>query len=162
MVVYAPRRGIRVVDLSIKDLQNIYQFRIMTELFAIENIKDNGLKILKEAVSISLDSGLRYEDMSPDAVFEYREKIISFHIKLIETLDNVNVKKCYLWQIASLARYHFLQFATYGVTHSLGDHERLYDLIEGQRIDDAKELMKEHLNWSFQTLRTIVLETLGE
>ncbi len=160
LLVTIPRKGMSVVDISLRDLKNIYQFREMAELFAIENFNKNDLDKLETSLTETKSLNCGPGEMDTSSLWNFRKIIINFHVKLIETLNNDRVSRFYACTISSLNRYHFMQFYCDGVNHSVDDHQKIYELLKKDNIIQAKRFMKEHLKWSFQTLSKIVSQKI--
>jgi len=156
LVVGSPRRGISVVDLSLKDLEDIYQFRGFIELHAVENIDNDNL--IRLEISIEKTSGWIAEntDMDSEGLWDFRRIITEFHVTLVESLNNSYIKRCYSCLISNLARYHFLQFYSDGTHHSVEDHKKIIEFLKQGQTQQAKQFLKEHLNWSYLSLHKIV------
>ncbi|MDD2388622.1 MAG: GntR family transcriptional regulator [Desulfobacterales bacterium] len=156
LLVGTPRKGMSVVDLSIGDLKHIYQFRGMVEQYAIETFNNDNLAVLEESIVETSDWIDGHSNMDTESLWVFRKKITDFHVALVQTLDNPYIDRSYTCLISNLARYHFLQFYSDGTHHSVEDHKKILKFLEQEQTEEAKRFLKEHLNWSYQSLYKIV------
>ncbi|OQX53185.1 MAG: hypothetical protein B5M53_07295 [Candidatus Cloacimonas sp. 4484_209] len=110
LVVSVPRKGTYVTDISIEDLEEVYQAREMLECYAIDLLKDKNIRDLP-TVTASVESASDLAIPSQDnreEVFSYLKSFVGFHIKLVESAGNSWVTHFYNSISSHLARYQFI------------------------------------------------------
>ena len=73
--------------------------------------------------------------------FEYLKTISDFHIKLVETAQNVTLSHLYHSILPSLARYQSM-FISDSATE---EHQTITRLIREGKYDKSKKLMRKHI-----------------
>jgi DNA-binding GntR family transcriptional regulator len=157
LLVSIPRKGTYVTEVSLKNLQDIYQVREMIEcsavdLLAIKNITD--LPVLESTVAQS------YHLLKPlqageqgQTLFQIRG-VANFHVKLVEAADNPWLIRFYYAISPSLARYQFIYFSGFGkLVEFSAQHEMILECIRRGEHKEAKESLKSHLLCSYESLK---------
>jgi len=163
LVVNIPRKGTKVTEISMKDLQEVYQGREMLECYAIDILKTKNIRMLPN-VNASVKSALSLPIPSQDnkeEVFAHLNAFVDFHIKLIESTGNNWVIHFYNSISSHLARYQFVYlYIPESGRRSIEEHQHILSLIKGGNYDKAKKFMKEHINYTFEFLRNKILQTV--
>lgn len=165
LVVSIPRKGTYVSNISIEDLQEVYQAREMIECYTIDllkakNIRDlpNVESALAKASDLSLPSTLDSEQL-----FIYYETMTDFHVKLVGSAGNFRMIYFYQAISSNLARYQYMHFSIPGTgRRSLEDHQQVLDFVKIGACDQAKECLRDHINYSFEFQRGILESKISE
>lgn len=165
LVINVPRKGTNVTKISIEDLRDIYQAREMLECYAIDILKTKNIRILPNVIA-SVESASKLSIPSQNdkgAVFNYLKAFVDFHIKLIESAGNNWVIHFYNSISSHLGRYQFIYLYIPGSgRRSIEEHNRLIELIKDGNYGKAKTFMREHISYTFDFLRTKILEAEQE
>ena len=149
LIVSIPRKGTHVSDLSIKDLKEVFQARVMIECYAIDLLKAKHIRNLPHMES-AIESTSRlpipsYENK--EEVLSYLETLIAYHRKLLESTGNLWVLRFYNSIHPSLTRYEFIY--TYLPTHPYKyrkEHREILFSIKRGDYERAKELLRLHID----------------
>ncbi len=150
-----PRRGARVREISMSDLQDAYRARLMIESFAVDEFCAQRRPVPQDM----LDAQARMDEVaaSHDSVTKiaYTEANQHFHVTLVRTLQNqpivdflesllrINVLSMHvnLWptEQPSGALTHVL------VERNLREHRAILDALQAHDADAAKAILRDHL-----------------
>ncbi len=143
-----PRRGTYVSDLSIQDLRDVFQARVMIECYSIDLLHAKNVRrvpgvesALNFASKLSIPSYDNKEEM-----LRYLEAAVAYHQKLIESTGNHWVQRFYNSIHSSLTRYEFIY--TYLSGHPYRrkkEHREILALIGRGDYEKAKELLRSHI-----------------
>ena len=162
LVVNIPRKWTNVSEISIEDLQEVYQARVMLECYAIDMLKAKDIKELPNATA-SVESASDLPIPSQDnreEVFTYLKAFVDFHIKLIESTGNNWVVHFYDSISSHLARYQFVYlYVPASGRRSIEEHQHIISLIKRGSYEKTKKFMREHINYTFEFLRNKMLQT---
>jgi len=162
LVVNIPRKATYVSDISIEDLQEVYQAREMLECYAIDLLKDKNISDLPN-VTASVESASDLSIPSQDnreEVFTYLKAFVDFHIKLVESAGNNWVAHFYNSISSHLARYQFIYLYIPGSGgRSMEEHNRILGFIKTGNYEKAKESIREHINYTFEFLKNKILNS---
>ena len=162
LVVSVPRKGTYVTDISIEDLEEVYQAREMLECYAIDLLKDKNIRDLP-TVTASVESASDLAIPSQDnreEVFSYLKSFVGFHIKLVESAGNSWVTHFYNSISSHLARYQFIYLYIPGSgRRSIKEHQQILDFIKISNYEKAKKFMREHINYTFEFLKNKILNS---
>jgi DNA-binding GntR family transcriptional regulator len=165
LVVHFPRKGTRVSEISVQELEEIYEVRELVELGAIDLMMKKGITEPKGAIAAineAKDIRLPNQDISKEIMF-YREKITDFHVKLIEECGNCYLIKYYKTIYFSLARYQYLHFRyTPRGGQSLNAHKEVLQYIQAGAYKEAKDALLAHIRYSFDFQREILRGSISE
>ena len=156
LVVSNPRKGVYVSDISIEDLEKLYQAREMTECYAIELLKEENIRSLPEAASaLTLASRLTLpRKENTEELLQFIEDDAAFHKKLIEATNNYWVIDFYNSMFFHLARYLCLHLYIIADRKAFtAEHRLILGHIESGYFNEAIELMRTHIRTSFQNLK---------
>ncbi|MBF0390209.1 MAG: GntR family transcriptional regulator [Desulfamplus sp.] len=144
-VRHEPNRGYYTEKISLEEITEIYDFRLLIELsllpITIKNITSDGLKRLKQALDNHL-SAVR------DIYLKERlMKDMEFHLALAElsksTLQIKTLK--YLFDLLYLKYRGNILFVT-PMERVDDEHNRLYEMISKKDADGASEILKQHIS----------------
>jgi DNA-binding GntR family transcriptional regulator len=144
-----PRKGTYVSNLSVQDLREVFQARVMIECYAIDLLKAKNIRYLPEMESaLESTSGLTipsYENK--EKVLRYLETLIAYHKKLIESTGNLWVQRFYNSIHPSLTRYEFIYTYLPGRPHKYRkEHREILTLIKEGDYEKAKQLLGLHID----------------
>lgn len=151
LVLLAPRRGMFVADISITDLQKIFELRMALEGFcarmAAERASPEQLAAMKEVV--------RALDAVPDEDYKGLMMIDErFHELLYEAADNEFLENVLLRLHALSFRIWHLVLERIGCVRSaLEQHIAITDAIEDKDGDRAEILVRQHVAEFQQQIR---------
>jgi len=142
LIKIVPRVGYYVVDLSAKDIREVYDLRRILEIYALEsavrNISKKKLQELKENMK-KLQREINEEKKNK----KFRQLDREFHWSIIQSSPNVRLHKLFsqIYNIVILT-----QHINQRVDESLKEHITLVDAVMKRDIDKAKEILKTHIN----------------
>jgi DNA-binding GntR family transcriptional regulator len=149
LVIYYPRKGCYVTEISLKKCREIYQVRTMMECFSVDLLKAKGIQdlpkvesALEETVNLTMPS-------SEDAYrkFDYLKTIANFHTSLVETAGNTQLSYFYHAIFPNLARYQSLYTYISGLMNkSYQEHKQFLRLIQICDYEEAKDCLRRHIN----------------
>jgi DNA-binding GntR family transcriptional regulator len=149
LVVYYPRKGSYVTEISIERCREIYQVRTMMECFSVDLLKAKGIKDLPKVES-ALEETVNLVMPSSDDVynkFVYLKAIANFHINLVEAAENTQLTYFYHSIFPNLARYQSIYTYMSGLMNkSYQEHEKFLRLIKNCDYDEAKNYLKCHID----------------
>ena len=160
LVISIPRKGSYVSDVSIEDLQDLYQAREMIERYAIDILKLRNITELPE-VELAAEATSRLSTPSSDdaeAMLRYARAFADYHIRLVESAGNARLLQFYRGLSSNLTRYKIMYLFIEGSgPRSIREHRQFLDLIKRKAYKEAKKLMREHINVSFEFLQKKIL-----
>jgi DNA-binding GntR family transcriptional regulator len=160
LVVNSPRKGTNVTNISIEDLQNIYQTREMLECYSIDILKAKKIKTFPNVIA-SVEAASRLSMPSQDnreEIFNYLKAFVDFHIKLIKSTGNNWVIHFYNSISSHLARYQFIYlYIPSSGRRSIEEHNQILDFIRNGEYTKAQKVMKEHISYTFEFLQKKIL-----
>lgn len=155
LVMSVPRKGCYVRELSLEDCKEVFQVREMIECFAVDILRSKGITELPEVIA-AIEKMAKLpipKSTDPFEKYQYLKTILSFHVKLVESASNSWLNYCFDSIFSCLARYRSTYEPSTGLSmHSTKDHERIVKLINEQRYDEAKDLLRTHNQWAFSLL----------
>jgi len=155
LVVSIPRKGCYVRELSLKDCEQIFQAREMLECFAVNLLKTKGINELPLLVKdLEITATLEIpNDSDPLTKYEYCKKLLNFHTKLIESSENERLIQFFQSIFSSLARYRLIYEPLVGLAiQSYKDHEEFIKLIRARKHDQAKDILRSHIQWALSNI----------
>jgi DNA-binding GntR family transcriptional regulator len=144
-----PRRGTYVSNLSVQDMREIFQARVMIECYAIDLLEAKNIRYLPEMESaLELASGLTIPSYkNKEEVLKYLETLIAYHKKLIESTGNLWVQRFYNSIHPSLTRYEFIYTYLPGRPHRYREeHREILALIRKGDYNKAKQNLGLHID----------------
>jgi len=150
-VVMIPRRGTYVADLSIKDINEVFEIRTALDVLAaglaVERITEDELEQL-ERLLVEIGELIEGDDI--DKIVEVDSQ---FHDVLYRASRNDR-----LVGIINNLREQFTRFRSISIQYpgrmqkSVEEHRRLVEAIASRDTDLAQQLAREHMENSEQTL----------
>lgn len=159
-VVMIPRRGTYVADLSLKDINEVFELRTALEMLAAglaaERITDEELEEL-ERLLVQIGEYIETNDM---------EKIVEFDTRFHDLLYKAS-RNDRLVGIINNLREQFTRFRSISIAYpgrlkqTWEEHRRLVEAIAQRNIDLAQQLSREHMENAEQTLLLDMNERRG-
>jgi DNA-binding GntR family transcriptional regulator len=149
LIISVPRKGTYVSDLSVKNLREVFQVRVMIECFAIDLLKAKNIRSLPDVESaLALSSGLCIPtNDNKQEMLKYLESRIACHRKLITSADNDCLVHFYDSIHSSLARYQFIYTHVPGqASRFKKEHKEILGSIEKGDYERAKQRLTSHIN----------------
>jgi DNA-binding GntR family transcriptional regulator len=162
LVESIPRRGARVTDLSMEDLQHIYGAREMIECYAMDLLGAKGTKDFPMLDSALAAAGALSPPFNgnPKQQLVFYKTFSDFHVKLVESAGNYWLTHLYRAISANLARYQFMYFYIEGAAErSSSDHRKIMDHLKKGLYDGAKDCLRAHIFGIAELLKKRILET---
>lgn len=143
-VVMVPRRGTYVADLSIKDINEVYEIRTSLDILAAglaaERITEEELEQM-ERLLVEIGEYMDKEDI---------EKIVEVDTKFHDILYRAS-RNDRLVGIISNLREQFTRFRTVSIAYpgraknTLEEHRKLLEAIAQRNVEVAQQLAREHM-----------------
>lgn len=151
LIVDIPRRGFYVVNLSTKDIEEVYSLRLILELEALKRalglIKAKQIDEL-EAIFTEMSEAAQRGDLDQvvDLDVEFHRAIwkIADHKLLLQTLEGFILK---------ISMYLSFQTHLYEDLYAgISDHKLLLAAIRAHNEKEASEILKKHINDAIKVL----------
>ena len=149
LVVYYPRKGSYVTEISIERCREIYQVRTMMECFSVDLLKAKGIKDLPKVESALEETVNLVMPSSDDSYnkFDYLKAIANFHISLVEAAENTQLTYFYHSIFPNLARYQSIYTYMSGLMNkSYQEHKEFLRLVKNRDYNEAKKYLKCHID----------------
>jgi len=143
LVTFVPRKGVYVSKLSLKEVKEIYQLKIMMESFAARL----AISTLKEEEILKLNSilNLMKEKIKENNFKEIQKLNIEFHRMIIKMSKNEKLISLYESIILPIRRYQRIGLSAPSSWEvSLKEHKGIVRAIESKDITLAEKLTREH------------------
>ena len=144
LAVEIPNKGVYVKSFSEKDIEDIFDFRLMLECQAVKNISDN----LSEKNAVKLNNLLSdiEEAFNENDIVKYTKADCDLHNGIMELCGNELIKATYL-QLSSMIS----QFRIYSLADpkrfvaSLSEHREIVTSILQRNPEVTKQAIEVHL-----------------
>jgi DNA-binding GntR family transcriptional regulator len=156
-VVMIPRRGTYVSDLSIKDVNEVYEVRTALDILAAELAAERITEEeLEEMERLLVEIGEYVEESDMDRIVDADSK---FHDILYRATRNERLVGIINNLREQLTRFRSLSMSYPGrLKDMLGEHTRLVEALAQRNVALAKNLASEHMANAEQTLLKKMLE----
>ena len=149
LVIYTPRKGNSVSNISLEDLSEIYQLREMIECFAIDLLEEKSIQTY-ENLNLCIDrmTGLEVplQSASPEEKLNYVETLAEFHLEMVKVAGNKRLFDSYVTIHSNINRYVFLYVFTQGVfEHRVDDHIEILKYLKEKKYKEARKAVKDHI-----------------
>ena len=138
-----PRKGYFVTSISVEDLKNIFQIRMILEVgaseIAIENASLNDIKKLKEIANTKIKT------INAKSYIEYSEINFQFHLLIAKLTNNNMLANMIEGVLNQLRRVLYRDLRNLDFENMKNEHLKIVDAIEKKDISLAGRVMKEHL-----------------
>lgn len=156
LVRTTPRIGTFVTKLSGPDFNQICDFRIMVESFAVQQLKTIGVKelpalekLVEEQNAVKIPKKFIDDEQKYTLFWQFA----NFHIELVESAGNSYLTQWYRGLASNIARYQYLFFFQPGsIAKDLKDHTQMLALITSGQFDEAQIFLKAHLEYQRKKL----------
>ena len=160
LVVRIPRRGSYVTEVSMDDCLQIFEARQMIECYAVDILKRKNIRDLpdvKSELAVSSRFALSVSGTKEPITITHNPFPL-FHTKLIECTGNQRIIRFYKSISSSLARYQFMSTDEPGLVRDTQEqHEQILDLLGKGNFDEAKNLVKSHINFFFGVIEKVMI-----
>jgi len=143
LITTLPRKGSYITDISLKDLEELFEIRKILECYALDCIKKRAKKSPEKIQSMieELDSNL-LKKHDPFSV------ISGFHYSLVELSNNSRLIELYKILSVSLRRYWLIYHIEKGQRDISLEHHRgiIYSLKKGD-FPGTETFLKKHIRY---------------
>ncbi len=149
LLVSVPRKGSFVSEISVENLRQVYEARLMIEEHAIERLQRGKITVIPELVSIFSkisDFGrIEWERLDNQERVEYLKILADFHTKLIEASGNKLLSHFHRTITFLIYRYQY-KFPYGPETFSLSQdsHHQIIKEIQAGQFEKAKKTLRNH------------------
>ena len=138
-----PRKGYFVTSISVEDLKNIFQIRMILEVgaseIAIENVSLNDIKKLKEIANTKVKT------INAKSYIEYSEINYQFHLLIAKLTNNNMLANMIEGVLNQLRRVLYRDLCNLDFENMKNEHLNIVYAIEKRDTDLARKIMKKHL-----------------
>lgn len=159
LVEILPRRGTIVSQLTARDIKELFEIRLLIEIYAAEQLFASGrFDELLEEIEYYLDK--MEKSVTEDKYVNYEEFITSdrdLHARLVDMVENHRLVNMYneLNIHMRIARAHYLE-TVQSALQAQEEHQAIAKSIRDQDFDGLKLALTEHIN----TVKGRILELL--
>ena len=143
LITTLPRKGSYITDISLKDLEELFEIRKILECFALDCIKKRAKKSQEKIQSMmkELDRNL-LKKHDPLSV------ISGFHYNLVELSNNSRLIELYKILEVSLRRYWLIYHSENGQRDiSFEHHQEILNILKKGDYAGTKTLLKKHIHY---------------
>ena len=158
LVEKVARRGTFVSTMSAKDVDDLFDLRLLMESFAAEQVldKDKVDSFLAEMATCmaNIDKIAQSDDPDYDAYMTWNRDLHQFLVmladnnRLLQMYESLNIP-------IQVARVHYLH-SVESVTHTQQEHQAIYQAFENRDLEQVKRAIATHIN----SVRNAVLRGL--
>lgn len=150
-VIMIPRRGTYVADLSIKDVNEVFEIRTALDVLAAglaaERITDEELETM-ERILVQIGECVEQNELEPIVELDSQFHDILYRAcrndRLVGIINNLREQ---------ITRFRAISMAVPGrIKNTLEEHSRLVEAIATRNVDLSQQLAREHMENSEQTL----------
>lgn len=137
----------RVLEFKQKDIKDLFNFRLILELFSIEACmkkKSIPSDILKQCIK-KMEKAISGNNADS---FEYVEEDFNFHEAIVESAHNIYVSKVYKsikYQIMTILYFYYSRFNEEFSNLGKDQHLKIFNFMENDDIEAVKEFLREHV-----------------
>jgi len=143
LITTLPRKGSYITDISLKDLEELFEIRKILECYALDCIKKRAKKSPEKIQPMieELDRNL-LKKHDPFSV------ISGFHYSLVELCNNSRLIELYKILAVSLRRYWLIYHIEKGQRDiSLEHHQGIVNILKKGDYAGTKTLLKKHIQY---------------
>ena len=143
LITTLPRKGSYITDISLKDLEELFEIRKILECYALDCIKKRAKKSQEKIQSMikELDRNL-LKKHDPLSV------ISGFHYNLVELSNNSRLIELYKILEVSLRRYWLIYHSENGQRDiSFEHHQEILNILKKGDYAGTKTLLKKHIHY---------------
>lgn len=158
LVEKVARRGTFVTTLTLRDVAELFDLRLLLELYAAEKVLENSrvelLLAEMEKCMANIDRAANSDDPDYDAYMSWNRNL---HLSLIRLADNNRLLQMYksLNIHLQVARVHY-SHSIEDVAQTQQEHQVIYEAFENGNWEQVKRAISTHIN----NVKTEVLKTL--
>jgi DNA-binding GntR family transcriptional regulator len=156
LVMNIPNHSYYVVKLTEIEIQEIYELRKMIECYslkkAIKVMDKNKLKELLGALYQFKEDIGKLRDINK--IEEYYEKIINFHLLIVESTSNSKIIDTYLHLINLIKMIIKFDRRKELYERSINVHISLVGTMINNNLSGASDILDRHLDYAFETIKT--------
>ena len=143
LITTLPRKGSYITDISLQDLEELFEVRKILECYALDCIK----KRAKEFPD-SIQSMIKELDRNLIKKHDPFSVISGFHYDLVELSNNSRLIELYKILAVSLRRYWLIYNIEKGQRGiSLEHHQGIADILKKGDYTGTKTLLKKHIHY---------------
>jgi DNA-binding GntR family transcriptional regulator len=160
LVEKVARRGTFVTTLTLRDVAELFDLRLLLELYAAEKVLEKGRAELllaeMEKCMANIDRAANSDGPDYDAYMSWNRDL---HLSLIRLADNNRLLQMYkrLNIHIQVARVHY-SHSIEDVAQTQQEHRAIYDAFENGNGEQVKKAISTHVN----NVKTAVLKILEE
>jgi len=157
LITTLPRKGSYITDISLKDLEELFEIRKILECYALDCIKKKANKSPDKIKSMieELEKNL-LKKHDPFSV------ISGFHYSLVEFSNNSRLIELYKILAVSLRRYWLIYHSKKGQQDiSLEHHQGIVNILKKGDYTGTKTLLKKHIHYVKGVVEKKVKEILS-
>ena len=158
LVEKVARRGTFVTTLTLRDVAELFDLRLLLELYAAEKVLENGrvglLLAEMEKCMANIDRAANSDDPDYDTYMSWNRNL---HLSLIRLADNNRLLQMYksLNIHLQVARVHY-SHSIEDVAQTQQEHQVIYEAFENGNWEQVKRAISTHID----NVKTEVLKTL--
>ena len=143
LIATIPRKGSYITDISLNDLNELFEIRKMLECYALDCIK----KRAKESPE-NIQSMIGELDRSLTKKYDLFSVVSGFHYNLVELSNNSRLIELYKILAVSLRRYWLIYHSEKGQRDiSLEHHQEILNILKKSDYAGTKTLLKKHIQY---------------
>lgn len=142
LITYKPRKGYYIVNLTVKDMEEIYEQRKMIESYAlkqgIDNIDRNKIREL-----LDFETKLKKETKNAKKINKHRYVDRELHLLIVKSFNNRKIYEFYL------NIYPFVEISQQldpSYERSIDEHILLLKAILNGNIEEALHILESHID----------------
>jgi len=156
LITTLPRKGSYITDISLKDLEELFEIRKILECFALDCIKKRAKKSPEKIQSMT-------EELNRNLLKKHDplSVISGFHYNLVELSNNSRLIELYKILAVSLRRYWLIYHIEKGQRDiSLEHHQEIVNTLSKEDYSYAKKLIKRHFKYVEDVVRKQIKKIL--
>ncbi len=163
LLVSVPRKGSFVSKISVENLRDVYEARLMIEENALERLKIGKITSIPEMVSIfsqiSELGRIEWERLNKEERVKHLKILADFHTKLIEASGNKLFIHFYRTITYLISRYQYkFPYGPETFSMSQDSHHQIIREIQAGEFEKAKITLKAHNQTFVEILEKKMLE----
>ena len=143
LITTLPRKGSYITDISLKDLEELFEIRKILECFALDCIKKRAKKSQEKIQSMT-------EELDRNLLKKHDPFIVisGFHYNLVELSNNSRLIELYKILEVSLRRYWLIYHSENGQRDiSFEHHQEILNILKKGDYAGTKKLLKKHIHY---------------
>jgi len=150
LISSVPRKGCYVTTLSLQDLDQVFEARLMIELYAIDILKKRNVREVSKIRGVfDLAASLEFSERFTNDKLErlrYLQILAACHSKLVELAENSFLVHFHQTITYNLSRYqNRYPYDPDSFQTSQEYHRLIFNSIKEGNFDEAKDLLRTHL-----------------